>query len=177
MTTTDWIIDIVLIVIVLRQIRESRIDRRFVLIPVGIVAYTASHYLTSIPTDGNNVAYVAGLATLGVALGVAGGFATHVRAADGHGYARAGLVAAGLWVSSMSARMAFLVWISYGSGQNWLRDYSIAHHVTSGDVWQTGLVLMALGEVVVRVGIIVARSEHAKRAGVQHPVAEQLVAA
>ena len=177
MTTTDWILDIVLIALVLRQIREARIDKRFVLIPASIVAYTGSHYLTSVPTGGNNLYYVGGLLALGIALGVAGGLTTHVRAAEGHGYARAGLAAAGIWVVSMSVRMGFLVWISYGSGKDWLRDYSIAHHVTSGNVWQTGLVLLALSEVIVRLGIIVARSQQAKRTVVAEPAAQQLVAA
>jgi hypothetical protein len=174
MTTTDWILDIVLIALVLRQVREARIDKRFVAIPAGIVAYSGSHYLTSFPTDGNNLLYVGGLLALGVALGVAGGLVTHVRAAGGHAFARAGLAAAGIWVTSMSARMGFLVWVSYGSGQDWLRDYSVAHHVTSGDVWQTGLVLLALSEVIVRLAIIVARSEKAKRAVETAPAALQL---
>jgi len=163
MTTTDWIIDIVLIVIVLRQIKEVEIGRRFVLLPAGIVAYTASNYLASVPNVGHNWLYLGGLLTLGVALGVAGGFTTHVRAADGTAYARAGLAAASLWITSMSARMGFLVWITYGSGKSWLRDYSVAHHITTADVWQTGLVLLALSEVIVRLGIIVARGQRAKQ--------------
>jgi hypothetical protein len=50
MTTTDYLIDIALLLVVFRQIREGRIDARFVLIPLGIVGFVAQSYLRSIPT-------------------------------------------------------------------------------------------------------------------------------
>ena len=50
MTTSDWILDIVLILVVLRQIRWSRIDLTTVLLPLGIVAFVAYKYLIPIPT-------------------------------------------------------------------------------------------------------------------------------
>ena len=163
MTTTDWIIDIALVLLVVRQVREARIDRRFVLIPAGLVAYTASRYLQAIPTAGNDIALIAGCVAVGAALGVAGGLTTHVRVVDGQAYARAGVAAATLWVASMSARLAFIVWISHSAGAAALGRFSVAHDITGSDAWQDALVLLALSEVLVRLGIIVARAARPAR--------------
>jgi hypothetical protein len=62
-----------------------------------------------------------------VTLGVLGGLATHVRGEEGHGYARAGAVAAGLWVTSMSARLGFILWASDTAGGAALGRFSEAH--------------------------------------------------
>jgi hypothetical protein len=177
MTTTDWLIDIALILIVLRQIREARIDRRFVLIPAGLVAYTASKYLHAVPTAGNDVLLIAACLAVGTALGVAGGLTTRVRVADGTGHARAGAVAASLWIVSMTARLGFIVWITHSAGAAALGRFSVEHNITGADVWQSALVLLALSEVVVRLGIVVLRSELLKRAAVTGPADQQLVTA
>jgi hypothetical protein len=157
MTTTDWIIDIVLILIVVRQIREARIDKRFVLIPAAIVAFTAHSYLHGLPTGGNDLVLIISCLAVGSALGLAGGFATRVRAHDGHAYAQAGVLAAGLWIGSMTARLGFIIWITHSAGEASLARFSVAHHITGADVWQTALVLLALSEVVVRIGTVVVR--------------------
>lgn len=50
MTTTEWITDIALVLVVFRQLREGRLDRKTFLIPLGIVAFVAYSYLDSVPT-------------------------------------------------------------------------------------------------------------------------------
>jgi DNA-binding CsgD family transcriptional regulator len=45
MTTTEWLTDIALLLIVFRQLREGRVDVRFVLLPLGIVTFVAHSYL------------------------------------------------------------------------------------------------------------------------------------
>lgn len=177
MTTTDWLIDIALILIVLRQIREARIDKMFILLPAGIVTYTASKYLHTVPTGGNDLLLIAACLAVGTALGVAGGLTTHVRVAEGKSYARAGVVAASLWIVSMTARLGFIIWITHSAGAADLGRFSLARHITSGDVWQTALVLLALSEVVVRLAIIVTRSELGKRGAASGTAARRLVAA
>ena len=174
MTTTDWIIDIVLVLLVLRQIREERLTLRFIAIPLGIVAYTAHSYLHSIPTAGHDLALVIGAVLAGVTLGVIGGLVTRVRAADGTAYVRAGWAAASLWVASMGARLAFIIYITHSAGEAWLTRVSISHDITSADVWQTALVLLALSEVVTRVGTIVIRGRVLAARTVAAPAAEQL---
>lgn len=159
MTTTDWIIDIVLVLVVLRQIREEKLGLRFVLLPLGIVGYVAHSYLHGIPTAGNDLVLVVGALLAGATLGVVGGFATLVRAENGTAFVRAGWAAAGLWVGSMTARLGFIIWITHSAGEAWLGRFSVAHDITGGDVWQTALVLLALSEVIGRIGVIVIRGQ------------------
>ena len=163
MTTTDWIIDIALIVIVLRQIREERLSLRFLLIPVAVVGYVASHYLHALPTAGNDLTLAAIGLVGGAALGIAGGLTTRVRAAGGNAYVHAGFTAATIWIGSMTARLAFIIYITHSSGQAWLERFSQAHDITSATAWQDALVILALTEVIGRIGLIVIRGERAKR--------------
>jgi hypothetical protein len=62
-----------------------------------------------------------------------------------------------LWVLSMGFRMGLDVWSNYGSGVRHIATFSAAHQITSREAWVTALILMAFGEVIVRVGTIVAR--------------------
>jgi hypothetical protein len=160
MSFSDYLIDIVLVLLVVRQLRESRLDRRAIILPLGIIAYVADTYLSSIPTSGNNVGLVVGMATAGVALGVAGGLTTRVRT-DGGRYAlvKASWVSAGLWVGSMTARLIFEIWATHSGGPT-LARFSVEHHL-SVSVWTDAIVLLALGEVVARVGTLVIRSQQA----------------
>jgi len=157
MTYTDWIIDIALIVIVLRQLREEKLTRRFVIIPIGIVAYVANTYLHGLPSGAANLELIAIATVAGTALGLIGGLLTRVRGENGAAYVKAGSAAAGLWVVSMTARLGFIVWITHTGGEQVLARFSAAHGITAADAWQTALVLLALSEVVARIGTIVVR--------------------
>jgi hypothetical protein len=108
MTTTDYLINAAFVVIVFRQARERELDRRSVIIPLAIVAYVAQLYVHSIPTAGNDLVLIAALGTVGLTLGVASGFATHVRAGEnGLAVARVGWIAGGLLIAGIGSRMAF----------------------------------------------------------------------
>ena len=98
---------------------------------------------------------------LGVAFGLISGLTTRVRA-DGGRYAlvKASWIAAGVWVFSMGSRFAFAIWASNG-GAPALGRFSVAHHITSGDAWTAALVLMALGEVIVRTATLWLRAQRA----------------
>ncbi|WP_217171320.1 hypothetical protein [Streptomyces sp. AC512_CC834] len=164
MTTTEWITDIALVLVVFRQLREGRLDRKTFLIPLGIVAFVAYSYLDSVPTAGNDLVLIAALMAVGAVLGVAGGVYTRIRALDGHLMIKAGAVSAILWVLGMGARMGFQVWVEHGSGADDVARFSIAHHITSDQAWVTAFVLMAVTEVVTRVGTIYLRSRARARA-------------
>jgi hypothetical protein len=94
---------------------------------------------------------------VGVIFGLFGGFLTRVRYHSGNVYIKATASAAALWVISMGFRMGFAVWSSYGSGVAHLTSFSAAHDITSGQAWVTALVLMAFGEVIVRLAAIMIR--------------------
>lgn len=162
MTTTDWIVDIALVLVVFRQIRETRIDVPFVLIPLALVSYFGYKYLWPIPTAGHDLGLVAAFATVGAILGLLGGLATRVRAHDGHVFARAGFTAAALWVLGMGARMGFTLWTEHGGGPTLVR-FSAQNHFTSIQAWISGLIIMVLCEVGIRIGTIVLRAQIARR--------------
>ena len=168
MTTTDWILDIALILVVFRQLRWSRIDAMFLLVPIGIVGFVASKYLDPIPTGGNDLLVIGACAALGTVLGVAGGMTTRVRIGDGSNrteagrmYVRAGFAAASLWVAGMGARLAFSVWAQHDGGPTLVR-FSEQHHITSVQAWVSGLILMVLCEVGTRIGTILIRAAQAR---------------
>ena len=108
MTITDYLINAVFVLIVFRQARERELDRRSVIIPLAIVAYVAHLYVHSIPTAGNDLVLIAALGTVGLTLGIASGFATHVRAGEnGLAVARVGWIAGALLIAGIGSRMVF----------------------------------------------------------------------
>ncbi|MER7676381.1 hypothetical protein [Streptomyces sp. NPDC096934] len=157
MTTTDWITDIALVLVVFRQLREGRLDLKSFLIPLGIVAFVAHTYLDSVPTAGNDLVLIGTLAGVGAVLGIAGGVYTRIRVAGGHLLIKAGVVSAILWVVGMGARMGFQLWVQHGGSDDVAR-FSVAHQITTSQAWVAAFVLMALTEVVTRLATIFVRS-------------------
>jgi hypothetical protein len=175
MTFTDYLTDSILILLVFRQLREARYDRRAVLLPLVIVAVVAKSYLHSIQTGGNDLVLIVLLVAVGATLGTTSALATRVRADGGeHALVKAGAVSAALWVLGMGSRMAFAIWASSHSGHESVARFSM-HHSLSAEVWTTALVLMALAEVCSRVGVLYFRSQRAiaqfEGAPVRHLVA------
>jgi hypothetical protein len=162
MTTSDWLLDIALLLVVFRQLREGRIDARFVLLPVGIVSIVAHSYLHSIPAAGNDLLLIGALVGVGAVLGVAGGLTTRVRYDGRHSLAQAGWIAAALWIVGMGSRMTFQLWSDHG-GETHIAHFSQVHDITSSQAWVSAFVLMALTEVLTRVGTIVYRGWRAQQ--------------
>jgi hypothetical protein len=157
MNTDTYIINIVLVLLVVRQIRERRLDLRGLLLPVALVAVAGFSFLHTIPTAGNDLILVAVLATAGAAMGVACALATHVRLGnDGTPLARAGRVAAALWIAGVGARMAFAYGSAHGLGPT-IAWFSREHAITSASAWVAALVLMALADVTTRLLVLYAR--------------------
>jgi uncharacterized membrane protein YqaE (UPF0057 family) len=73
MTTTDYIINIALIALVILQVRGSRLDMRTLIRPVVLVAAAAVYYLRGFPTGGNDLLLYVILGGIGLILGVACG--------------------------------------------------------------------------------------------------------
>ncbi|HZY76737.1 MAG TPA: hypothetical protein VFE40_10485 [Jatrophihabitantaceae bacterium] len=160
MTFGDYIFDSVLVLLVLRQVRESRFTPHAVFLPLGIIAWVVRSYLHTIPTSGNDLALIVALTAVGLAFGSISALTTRVRT-DGGRYAliKAGWASAGVWVLSMGGRFCFAVWASHGGGPSLYR-FSVAHDL-SIDVWTAAIVLMALGEVLARTGLMVLRTRRA----------------
>ena len=163
MRTTDYLINAVFVLIVVRQARERELDRRSVIIPLAIVAYVAQLYVHSIPTAGNDLVLIAALGTVGLTLGVTSGFATHVRAGEnGLAVARVGWIAGGLLIAGIGSRMVFAFALSHGA-RHAVASFSYAHQISAA-AWPVALVLMALLEVSTRIAIVQLRGRHAIQA-------------
>jgi uncharacterized membrane protein YeiB len=165
MTLTDYLINGLFVLVVLRQARERRLDARSVVAPLALVVFVATHYIRSIPTGGSDVALMAALTGVGLTLGVMCGFATHVRIdQDGDVLARVGWSAGVLLVVGISSRMLFVFALDHGAGPA-IRTFSIMHHIGAA-AWPVALVSMALCEVSARIAIVHGRG-HLLAAG--HP--------
>ncbi|MFF4983839.1 hypothetical protein ACFY3O_27785 [Streptomyces sp. NPDC001046] len=169
MTLTDWLVDIALVLIVFRQLREGRLGPKSYLIPLSLVTFFASQYLRGLPTDGNDLVLVGVLMGAGAALGIAGGVFTRIRSLDGHLMIKAGVVSAVLWVVGMGARLGFQLWVDHGGADDVAR-FSAEHQITSQQAWVTALLLMAVTEVVTRLATIFVRSRGADRTAQPKPM-------
>ena len=165
MTTTEYLMNIALVGLVVLQIRGHKVTRARLLVPVVLTVWAASQFLHAIPTAGNDVALEAALAVVGAALGAAAGLSTSVRRLGPGAFARAGAAAAALWVVGVGARMGFSIWVTHG-GQPAVARFSASHDITSGAAWTAGFVLMAMLEVTVRSALLYAK---AVRAGAEIP--------
>jgi hypothetical protein len=162
MRTTDYLINAVFVLIVFRQARERELDRRSVVVPLAIVAYVAHLYVRSIPTAGNDLVLIGALGVVGLALGIASGFATPVRAGEnGLPVARVGWIAGALLIAAIGSRMVFAFAVSHGA-RHALASFSYAHQI-GGAAWPVALVLMALLEVSTRIAIVQLRGRQAVR--------------
>jgi hypothetical protein len=153
MTTTDYLMNIGLIALVVLQIRGHKVTRARLVFPLVATVFVAAQFLHAIPTAGNDLVLIVGLASLGAALGAGAGVLTTVRLNGASAFAKAGLVATVLWIVGIGARMGFALWVSHG-GQAAVARFSALHHITSGAAWGAAFVLMAMAEVASRTGVL-----------------------
>jgi hypothetical protein len=162
MTTSDYLINAVFVLVVLRQARERQLDRRALVLPLVLVFFVAQRYVHSLPTAGNDLVLVSLLAGLGLTLGIVSGFATHLRVGnDGIALARVGLLAGCLLVAGICARMAFAFALTHGA-EPAVRAFSAAHQIGAA-AWPVALVSMALCEVTARLAVVQLRGSRAAR--------------
>jgi hypothetical protein len=161
MTIFEYALNIALVGLVVLQVRGIKLTAAALILPVAMTAWAASQILHSIPTGGNDVALEVAFGCAGGVLGVLAGLATAVRRDGPAARAKAGAVAAALWVAGIGARVGFSLWVQHG-GAAAVRQFSVAHHIIGGPAWGTGFVLMALVEVACRTGVLYVK---ARRSG------------
>jgi len=150
MTTTDYLIDSALVLLVLLQIKERKLTTQAIVRPIVIVSIAVLNYFHSIPTAGNDLVLISVLALTGLTIGIASALTVRMRRGDhGEVLVRAGWASAAFWVLGMGSRFAFLIWISHG-GASSIASFSAAHSITSGAAWTDALLAMAVLEVVGR---------------------------
>jgi hypothetical protein len=157
MNINMYVINAVLILMVIRQVREHPLDLRSLAAPVLAVGAAAVLFLHSVPGGGNDIALELACVLAGAVMGAVGGLATRLRlGADGRPRGRAGALAASMWVGGVGARLAFAVAASNGAGPAIAR-FSIAHHITGSAAWVAALILMALADVLTRLVVVYLR--------------------
>jgi hypothetical protein len=165
MTPTDYIIDSLLVLLVLLQIKERKVTTKSLVRPLVLVGVAVLNYLHGIPTAGNDVVLVAALGSLGALIGIASAHTVKMRVGpDGDVLGRAGWASAFFWVLGMGSRFAFIVWITHG-GASTIAHFSAQHSITSHEAWTVALLAMAVFEVVSRTVIVAARRKHLEGAG------------
>lgn len=157
MTTTDYLLDSALVLLVLLQIKERRLTTKALVRPLVILAIAVSNYFHGIPTAGNDLVLIGTLALVGMLIGFASGQTVLMRRGeDGEVLARAGWASAFFWVLGMGSRFAFAVWISHG-GAATVGQFSAQHSITSAQAWTVALLAMATFEVCGRTLVAAAR--------------------
>ena len=159
-TTSAYIVNAILVLLVIRQIREHRMGLRGLAGPVLAVGAAAVFFLKSVPTGGNDVWLELACVAAGAVMGCLAGLFTHLRRdrdRDGRVWGRAGWVSASLWVTGVGARMAFVFAATHGLGPA-IGRFSVAHHITSKEAWAAALVMMALADVLTRLTVLFVRS-------------------
>jgi hypothetical protein len=147
MTTTDYLIDSVLVLLVLLQLNWRPLTTRQLIRPLIIVSIAVFTYLNGIPTAGNDLVLVGALALLGLTIGIASGQTVLMRRdQNGDVMARSGWASGFFWVLGMGSRFAFAIWISHG-GAATIGQFSAQHAITSGQAWTAALLAMAVFEV------------------------------
>jgi len=170
MSLTDYIIDIALIAVVVRQVQGRRLTVRSLLLPLVLVTWVAASYLKGIPTAGNDLVLVVGGAALGGLLGALCGLFTSVEAdRSGTPVAKAGAVAAALWILGVGTRFAFQLYATHGGAAS-IGRFSVTHGITGGEAWTAALVLMAVFEVALRTGVLAWRGTAVRRRPAPRPL-------
>ena len=145
-----YLINALLILLVVRQIREHQLDLRALAVPVLAVAAAAVMFLHAVPAGGSDITLDLLCASAGAAMGAIGGLATRLRPGpDGRPLGRAGVLAASMWIVGVGARMVFYFAATHGAGPA-IAAFSIAHHITGSAAWTAALVMMALADVTAR---------------------------
>jgi hypothetical protein len=163
MTTTDYLIDSVLVLLVLLQIKERTLTTKTLVRPLLIVGIAVANYLHGIPTAGNDLVLVAILALVGGAIGLASAQTVLMRVADGDVLAHAGWASGFFWVLGMGSRFAFIYWITH-SGASSIGHFSTQHGITAS-AWTVALLAMAVCEVASRSVLMAVRRQRLQDRG------------
>ena len=173
MSTTDYVIDILLILVIFRQVRPHELTPRAALLPLVLLVMAGIVYLRPFTVRGNDLALIIILAAAGVVLGALSGLADRIWWDDGRRLMfRAGAISVITWVAGMGFRFWF-AYYAYHGGASSVASFSARHDITGESIWTTALVLMAFGQVLARLGVLQGRRIHA----ISQPAASRQVPA
>jgi hypothetical protein len=157
MSTEDFIVDILLIVVIFRQLRAQPYTARTAILPMAVVVWAGFHYLAGFHVGGNDVWLIAFFTLIGLGLGLASAATTYMWRDGARVLGKVGLWACLTWIVGMGFRFAFALYANTDGGARAIGTFSRHHAITSSQVWTTALVLMAFAEVISRVVMLQAR--------------------
>ena len=149
-----YLINALLILLVVRQIREHQLDLRALAVPVLAVAAAAVMFLHTVPGSGSDLTLELACVLAGAVMGAIGGLATRLRlGADGRPLGRAGVLAASMWIAGVGARMVFYFAATHGAGPAIAAVQHRAPHHRLRRL-DRALVMMALADVLTRLAVV-----------------------
>ena len=157
MSVTDYVIDILLILVIFRQVRPHELTPRAALLPLVLLAVAGIVYLRPFTLRGNDLALILILAAVGIVLGALSGLADRIWWDEQRRLMfRAGAISVITWVAGMGFRFWF-AYYAYHSGGPAVARFSLRHDISGADIWTTALVLMAFGQVLARLAVLQVR--------------------
>jgi hypothetical protein len=155
-SVTDYVVDILLILVIFRAVRPHQLTIRAALLPVILLVVAGIIYLRPITLRGNDLALILILVAAGIVLGVISGLADRIWPEQGQLLSRAVTLSVIAWIIGMGFRFGFAYYAYHGGGPAVAR-FSVQHHLSGANIWTTALVLMAFGQVLARLAILQIR--------------------
>jgi hypothetical protein len=156
-SATDYIIDILLIVVIFRQVRPRELTLHTTFLPLALLAVAGIIYLRPITLRGNDLALIVILAIVGIVLGLISALGDKFwRDQRGRLIYRAGVISVVAWILGMGFRFGF-TYYAYHSGGPAVARFSASRDITGAGIWTTALVAMAFGQVLARLALLQAR--------------------
>ena len=165
MSVTDYVVDILLILVIFRAVRPHRLTPRAALLPLVLLIVAGVIYLRPVTLRGNDLALILILAAAGIVLGVISGLADRIwRDEHQQLMSRAVAISVIVWVIGMGFRFGFAYYAYHGGGPAVAR-FSVRHDLSGANIWTIALVLMAFGQVLARLAVLQIRRARA----ISHP--------
>jgi hypothetical protein len=162
-SVTDYVIDILLILVIFRQVPPRELTRRTIVLPLALLVIAGIIYLRPTTLKGNDLALIVILSVVGIVLGLLSGLADKVwRGRRGRLMYRVGAVSVVAWVLGMGFRFGF-AYYAYHSGAATIARFSVSHDITGARIWTTALVAMAFGQVLARLAVLQVRRMRGER--------------
>jgi hypothetical protein len=175
MTLEDYIISLLLISVVVRQMWGRRLTIYGLVWPVALVVFLGSENFKGVPTSGNDIPFIIFIGAIGATLGILCGVFTKVKEnKKGVLIAKATSLAAALWIIGTSMRVIFALYVTHGGASNIAR-FSNTHDLSGISVWVCALLLMALAEVLGRTVVLLIRAVNYRQSHAQPAVTHDLV--
>lgn len=137
MSVTDYVIDILLILVIFRAVRPHPLTPRAALLPLALLAIAGIIYLRPVTLGGNDLALIGILAAAGIVLGTLSGMADRIwRDEQRRLWFRAGALSVIAWVAGMGFRFGFAYYAYHGGGPAVAR-FSAQHDLSGASIWTT----------------------------------------